>query len=95
MGFNERAELSQAFLVIARSREDHGFVGAVQVDEGGDVVVPTLGCGFIQADGLDVLQVQRSDGSGHIVMDDAPQAGIRDRDVTRYGIDRHLSGGGS
>ena len=91
MGFNERAELSQAFLALARSREDHGLIGAVQVDEDGDVVVPTLGCGFIQTDGLEALQVQRSDGFGHIVMDDAPQTGIRDLDVTRDGIDRHFS----
>jgi len=82
MGFNERAELGQAFLALA-SREDHGLVGAVQVDKDGDVVVPTPGCGVIQADGLETLQVQRSDGFGHIVMDDAPQAGICNLDVAR------------
>ena len=91
MGFNERAELGQAFLALTGSREDHGLVGTVQVDEDGDVVVPTLGCGFIQTDGLEALQVQRGDGFGHIVMDDAPQAGVRDFDMTRDGIDRHLS----
>ena len=91
MGFNERAELSQAFLALTWSREDHGPVGTIQVNEDGDVIVPTLGRGLIQTDGLDVFQVQRIDGFGHIVMDDAPQAGIRDLDMTRYGIDRHLS----
>ena len=91
MGFNERAELGQAFLALTGSREDHGLVGTVQVDEDGDVVVPTLGRGLIQTDGLEVFQVQRIDGFGHIVMDDAPQTGICDLDVTRDGIDRHLS----
>jgi len=91
MGFNERAELGQAFLALAGSREDHGLVGPVQVDEDGDVVVSTLGRGLIQADGLEVFQVQRGDGFGHIVANDAPQAGIRNLDVARHGIDWHLS----
>jgi len=91
MGFNERAELGQAFLALAGRREDHGLVGPIQVDEDGDVVVPTLGRGLIQTDGLEVFQVQRCDGFGHIVANDASQAGIRDLGVTRDGIDRHLS----
>ena len=91
MGFNKRAEVGQAFLAFARSREDHGLVGTVQVNEDGDVVVPALGRGLIQTDGLEVSQVQRSEGFGHVVANNAPQAGIGDLDVTRDGIDRHLS----
>ena len=60
----------------AGSREDNGLVGAVQVDKDGHVVVLTLGGCLVQADRLEALQVQRSDGFGHIVMDDEPQAGI-------------------
>ena len=91
MGFNERAELGQAFLALVGSREDHGLVGTVQVNEDGDVFVPALGRGLIQTDGLEVFQIQRGEGFGHIVANNAPQAGIGDLDVTRDGIDRHLS----
>ena len=91
VGVNERAELGQALLALAGSREDHRLVGPALVDENGDAVVSTPGRGLIQADGLEVFKVQRSDGFGHIVANDAPQAGIRDLDVTRDGIDRHLA----
>ena len=78
-------------LALAGSREDHGLVGTVRVDEDGDVVVFTPGHGLIQTDGLEFPEVQRSDGLGHMVANNAPQAGIRYLNVRRDGIDRHLS----
>lgn len=67
MGVNERAELGQAFLALAGSSEDHWLSGSVQVDEDGDVIASTLGRGLIQADCLEVFQVQRGDGPQNII----------------------------
>lgn len=91
MGFDERAELRQAFFALAGSCKDHGLVGPVHVDEDGNIFVAALGGCLIHADRLEAFQVQCDDGFGHIVVKDEPQALVRDLDVTGHGIDRHLT----
>lgn len=85
------AQNDQAFLALARRSEDLWLFGSVQVDEDGNVIVSTLRRDLIQADCLELFQVQRGDGFEHIVADNAPQSGFRDLDMTSDGIDRHLA----
>ena len=87
----EGLESGDGVLAAARGDEDHRLVLAVEVDEHGDVGLPALGGGLIEADGLDAGEVEALDRLADVMLDDAPQALIGDTDDAGGGQHRHLA----
>ena len=87
----ESLELRHGFLAAARGDEDDRLVLGIEVDEHGDVGLPTSAGGLVEADRLQPGEVEALDGLGDVVLDDAPQALIGDADDAGGGQDRHLA----
>ena len=54
--------------------ENDRFVLDIEVDEHGDVGLPTLGGGLVEADRLEPGEVEALHGLADVMLDDAPQA---------------------
>lgn len=63
----ELSEFLQCLFALARSSEKNRILVSVQVDEYGNVIMASLGGGFIQPYGLDVFQKNLSHGKADVV----------------------------
>jgi len=52
----------------------------------------TLGCRFVKADSAQSAEIKLAHGLQDVVRHDPPYPLVGDADVTRHGVDRHLSG---
>ena len=86
----ERGELAQRVLATSRSNEQHRFPPPCHIDEHGHVVLPALTGGLVQPDAAHRAQVEARNGLAHVVLHDAPQAGIGDAHQADSGQPRHL-----
>jgi hypothetical protein len=91
MAEQEGTECGHASLALARRGEDHRLVGAVHVDEHGDVVVAALGGRLVQADGAHRAEIELADGARDVVLEDAPQPLVGDAHEAGRRRHRHLA----
>src|SRR5690554_6790937 len=90
MGRQEGAEGLDGVLAVAGDGEDHRLLLALHVEEHSDVALAASGCGFIDADGGHIAQIQFPQHAADVVVHDAPQPLVGDLQLPGGGQYRHF-----
>src|SRR5690554_4781513 len=90
MGRQEGAEGLDGVLAVAGDGEDHRLLLALHVEEHSDVALAASGCGFIDADGGHIAQIQFPQHAADVVVHDAPQPLVGDLQLPGDGQYRHF-----